>query len=197
MTTRFQQLAEIGAPGAVIGVIAGATVGALSMLAGHPLSWGIVGTLTLGVPLALLGGVYGMLLAAGRFKPGTFTPAGLFWIVGFPVSRLVHETMTPVVLGGSPTPPADVLTFLVFQALVGLGFAIGFVWLFERLTPAWLVSIKDHNPAAEQVYTRYAHHAAAMWEARERKRTRRSVRPADRPATAAASGTRGKSRRSA
>jgi hypothetical protein len=195
MTTRARQLAEIGAPGAVIGVIAGAVVGALSALAGHPVGWALVGTLTLGVPLAVLGGVYGMLVAAGRFKPGTFTPAALFWMVGFPVSRLVHETATPVVLGGSPTPPDDVLTFLVFQALVSLGFAIGFVWLFERITPPWLVSIKDHNPAAEQLYTRYAHHAAAMWEARERKRARRSVRLAGRPTVAA--GARGKSRRSA
>jgi hypothetical protein len=190
MTTRVQQLAEIGAPGAAIGVIAGAVVGGMSALAGHPVSWALVGTLTLGVPLALLGGVYGMLVASGHFKPGTFTPAALFWIVGFPVSRLVHETMTPVVLGGSPAPPADVLTFLLFQALVAMGFAIGFVWLFERITPAWLVSIKDHNPAAELLYARYAHHAAAMWEARERKRARRSVRP-DPDA-----GPRGRSRRS-
>jgi hypothetical protein len=195
MTTRVQQLAEIGAPGAAIGVIAGAVVGGLSLIAGHPVSWALVSTLTLGVPLALLGAIYGVLVAMGRFKPGTFTPGALFWMVGFPVSRLVYETMTPVVLGGSPTPPADVLTFLLFQALVSMGFAIGFVWLFERITPAWLVSIKDHNPAAEQVYTRYAHHAAAMWEARERKRARRSVRLADRPA--AAVGARGKSRRSA
>jgi hypothetical protein len=195
MTTRVQQLAEIGAPGAAIGVIAGAVVGGLTALVGLPVSWALVGTVTLGVPLALLGGVYGMLLAAGRFKPGTFTPAGLYWLVGFPLSRLVHETMTPVVLGGSPTPPADIPTFLIFQALVGLGFAIGFIWLFERITPAWLVSIKDHNPAAEQLYGSYAHHAAAMWEARERKRARRSVRLADRPTVAA--GARGKSRRSA
>jgi hypothetical protein len=181
MTTRVQQLAEIGAPGAAIGVIAGAVVGGLSLIAGHPVSWALVSTLTLGVPLALLGAIYGVLVAMGRFKPGTFTPGALFWMVGFPVSRLVYETMTPVVLGGSPTPPADVLTFLLFQALVSMGFAIGFVWLFERITPAWLVSIKDHNPAAEQVYTRYAHHAAAMWEARERKRARRSGRPAPAP----------------
>jgi hypothetical protein len=196
MTTRVRQLAEISAPGAVIGIIAGAVVGAMSLLAGFPVSWAIVGVLTLGVPLALLGGVYGVIVALGYFKPGTFTPAALFWLVGFPVSRLVHETFTPAVLGGSPTPPADVLTFLAFQGLVSMGFAIGFVWMFERITPPWLVSIKDHNPAAEQVYARYAHHAAAMWEARERKRARRSVRLAGQPATAAA-GARGRSRRSA
>jgi len=194
MTTRVQQLAEISAPGAAIGVIAGACVGGMSALVGFPLSWALVGTLTLGLPLALLGAVYGVLVAMGRFKPGTFTPAALFWMVGFPLSRLAYETYTPVVLGGSPTPPDDILTFLAFQALVSMGFAIGFVWLFERITPSWLVSIKDHNPAAEELYVRYSHHAEAMWQARERKRARRSVRLADRPAVAA--GARGKSRRS-
>jgi hypothetical protein len=116
-------------------------------------------------------------------------------MVGFPVSRLVHETVTPAVLGGSPTPPDDVLTFLAFQALVSLGFAIGFIWLFERVTPAWLVAIKGRNPAAEQLYSHYAHHAAAMFEARERRRARRSDRPRDRSTADAAA--RGRSRRSA
>jgi hypothetical protein len=195
MTTRVRQLAEIGAPGAAIGVISGTVVGAMSLFAGFPVSWAVVGVLTLGVPLALLGGTYGVMVALGYFKPGTFTPAALFWLVGFPVSRLVHETLTPVVLGGSPTPPADIPTFLIFQGLVSMGFAIGFVWMFERTTPPWLVSIKDHNPAAAQLYTRYAHHAAAVWEARERKLARRSLQLGKQPATAAA-GARGRSRRS-
>jgi hypothetical protein len=173
MTTRVRQLAEIGAPGAAIGVIAGAVVGILSVFAGLPVSWAIVGVLTLGLPLALFGGVFGVLVALGYFRPGTFAPAALFWLVGFPVSRLAYETLTPVVLGGNLTLPDDILGFLAFQGLVSLGFAIGFIWMFERINPPWLVKIKDHNPAAEQLYSRYAHHAAVMWEARERKRARR------------------------
>jgi hypothetical protein len=195
MTARVTQLAEISAPGAAIGVIAGAVVGGMSLFAGFPVGWAIVGMLTLGVPLALFGAGYAVLIALGHFKVGVFAPAAVYWMVGFPVSRFVHETMTPAVLGGSPAPPDDILTFLAFQALVSLGFAIGYIWMFERITPAWLVNIKDHNPAAERLYGRYAHHAAAMWEARERRRARRSVRLADRPATAA--GARGRSRRSA
>jgi hypothetical protein len=192
MTTRVRQLAEIGAPGAAIGVIAGAVVGILSLFAGLPVSWAIVGVLTLGLPLALFGGAFGVLVTLGYIRPGTFAPAALFWLVGFPVSRLSYETLTPVVLGGNLTPPDDILGFLAFQGVVSLGFAIGYIWMFERITPAWLVKIKDHNPAAEQLYSRYAHHAAVMWEARERRRARRSDRPA-----AAAAGGRGKSRRSA
>jgi hypothetical protein len=170
MTTRVRQLAEIGAPGAAIGVIAGAVVGVMSLFAGFPVSWAVGGVLTLGVPLALFGGAYGVIVGLGHVKPGTYAPAALFWLVGFPVSRLMHETFTPVVLGGNPTPPEDVLTFLAYQALVSFGFAIGFVWLFERITPPWLISIKNHNLAAERLLERYTAYAAAVWEARERKR---------------------------
>ena len=189
------QLAEISAPGAAIGVVAGVAVGAMSLFAGFPVGWAIVGTLTLGAPLALFGAGYAVLVALGRFKVGVFAPAAVYWMVGFPVSRLVHETMTPAVLGGSPTPPDDVLAFLAFQALVSLGFAIGFIWLFERVAPAWLVTIKGRNPAAEQLYSHYAHHAAAMWEARERRRARRSDRLGDRSTADAVA--QGRSRRSA
>ena len=196
MTTRVQQLAEIGAPGAAIGVLAGATVGGMSMLVGHPLSWALVGTLTLGLPLALLGGVYGALLAAGRFKPGTFTPAGLFWLVGFPVSRLVHETVTPALLGGNYTPPSDVPTFLLFQLLISTAFAFGFLWLHERITPGWLARIREHNPTAEVLYAQYIEHAEAMWRARERKKVRLAAGRSNRPAATSGSAGGSRSRRS-
>ncbi|OLT14001.1 hypothetical protein BJF78_20525 [Pseudonocardia sp. CNS-139] len=160
----------------------------MSLLAGFPVGWAIAGVLTLGVPLAVLGMAYGALVGLGYVRPGTFALAALLWLVGFPLSRLAHETFTPVVLGGQPTPPDDILTFLAFQGLVSMGFAVGFVWMFERITPPWLVNIKDHNPAAEQVYARYAQYAAVVWETRERRRARRSVRLADRHATADAPG---------
>lgn len=170
---QVRHVAEIAVPGAVIGVLAGAVVGVMAALVGQPIGWALTGAVTLGVPLALLGGGYGAVVGLGLVRPGVFTPAAVLWLVGFPFARLLHETITPVLLGGSPTPPESIPTFLAFQALISPGFAIGFVWLFERLTPAWLVSIKDHNPVAERVYARYAVHAAALWEARERKRARR------------------------
>src|ERR1700754_2884950 len=195
-TTRVRQLAELGAPGAAIGVVAGTVVAAMSLLVGMPVSWAIVGMLTLGVPLALVGGAYGVVVGLGRVRPGSFAPAALVWLVGFPVSRLVHHPFTPVVPGGPPTPPDDVLLFLAFQGLVSFGFAIGFVWLFERITPAGLISIKDPNPAAEQLFARYTAYAAAVWEARERRRARRTVRLGTRPGTAPAGpAARAKARR--
>jgi hypothetical protein len=175
------QLAEIGAPGAVIGVLAGAVVGGLAGIVGQPLGWALTGAVMLAVPLAVVGGTYGMLTGLGYAKPGMFAPAAVLWLVGFPLARLFHETMTPVVLGGTATPPDNVLTFLVYQAMISMGFAIGFIWLYERLIPGWLVHIRAHNPYAERVYARYIAHAEYMWNARERRRAARSGR---RPAAA-------------
>jgi hypothetical protein len=193
---QVRQVAEVAVPGAVIGVIAGAFVGGMAVLVGQPVGWALTGAVTLGIPLALLGGGYGALVGLGRVKPGVFTPAAVLWLLGFPFARLLHETITPVLLGGSPTPPESILTFLAFQALISPGFAIGFVWLFERLTPAWLVSIKDRNPVAERVYSRFALHAAAVWEARERKRARRTGRPGNRAPAAAGAAARARHPRS-
>lgn len=173
--TQARQLAEVSATGAVIGVLAGAVVGGMAAVVGHPVGWALTGAVTLAVPLALLGAVYGVLVGLGRVKPGMFAPAAALWFVGFPLARLVHETGTPVLLGGSPTPPDDVVTFLAYQAMVSLGFAIGFTWLYERITPAWLLRLKDDNPYAERVYARYVAHASAVWSAREQKRARRAT----------------------
>lgn len=170
IAARARQLAEVGAPGAAIGVLAATVVGGMAALVGQPAAWALAGVAALGVPLAALGAGYGVLVAAGWFKPGVFAPVAVYWMVGFPLSRLLHETVTPALLGGSPTPPGDVPTFLLFQLLISMGFAIGFLWLHERITPAWLARIRGHNPAAAQVYARYLDHAEAIWRARERKR---------------------------
>jgi hypothetical protein len=190
------QLAEIGAPGAAIGVLAGAVVGVLAGIVGQPLGWALTGAVMLAVPFAVVGGSYGVLTGLGYAKPGMFAPAAVLWLVGFPLSRLFHETMTPVVLGGTPTPPDNVLTFLVYQAMISMGFAIGFIWLYERLIPGWLVHIRAHNPYAERVYARYIAHAEALWNARERRRARRGARPGHRPAATTGAAARARTRRS-
>src|SRR5262245_25060120 len=108
MITRVRQLAEVSATGAVIGVIGGAVVGGLAAVVGQPVGWALTGAVALAVPLALVGAGYGVLVGLGYAKPGVFAPAALVWLVGFPLARLLHETMTPVLLGGSPTPPDSI-----------------------------------------------------------------------------------------
>jgi hypothetical protein len=190
------QLAEIGAPGAAIGVLAGAVVGVLAGIVGQPLGWALTGAVMLAVPFAVVGGTYGVLTGLGYAKPGMFAPAAVLWLVGFPLARLFHETLTPVVLGGTPTPPDNILTFLVFQALISMGFAIGFIWLYERLIPGWLVHIRAHNPYAERVYARYIAHAETVWASRERRRAHQAARRAPRKADPPGAAARVRTRRS-
>lgn len=167
-TSRIRTLAEVAVPGVASGVVAGIIVAGLAALVGQPLGWAALSALTLGVPMALLGGGYGLLVASGWVRLGVFAPAAVYWLVGFPLARLIHETVTPFLLGGSLTPPDDLWGFLAYQGLVSMGFAVGFIWLNERLAPRWLLRIKDHNPVAHQLFYTYAQQAEEM-EARRRR----------------------------
>ncbi|MEV6301213.1 hypothetical protein AB0M02_17525 [Actinoplanes sp. NPDC051861] len=181
----YQQLRHLGQlalPGAGIGVIGGAAALGLALIAGQPVDWALATGLALGLPLALLGGGFGLLQAVGVISPGVFAPAALFWLVGFPLARLAHEVLAGLLLTGRPAPPPDVLGFLAYQAIVSLGFAIGFSWLYERVAPGWLRRIRPGNPRAERLYQFYLRHAEAQWEAREsRRRARAAARAAGRP----------------
>lgn len=120
-------------PGAVVGLAAGLIAGGLAALVGQPLAWAALTVLALGVPLALLGGGFGLLVAAGRLPAGRFAPVALYWLVGFPLARLVHEFTVGTVLTGQVRLPADLAGFLAYQGIVSIGWAIGFLWLHERI----------------------------------------------------------------
>ncbi|WP_157248062.1 hypothetical protein [Nonomuraea typhae] len=119
---------EPALPGAAIGAVAGLAAGGLTLLAGQPAGRAALSALALAVPLALFGGAYGLLRDRPPFKPGAFAPVALFWMVAFPLSRLLQESLAGAGMRDG------VLTFLGYQAMVSVGFAIGFVWLHERLT---------------------------------------------------------------
>ena len=120
-------------PGAAVGLAAGIVAGGLAALVGQPLAWAAVTMLALGVPLAVLGGGVGLLVAAGRLPAGRFAPVALYWLVGFPLARLLHEVSVGLVLTGRFRLPADLLGFLAYQGIVSIGWAIGFLWLHERI----------------------------------------------------------------
>jgi hypothetical protein len=120
-------------PGVAVGLAAGVVAGGLAALVGQPLSWAAVTMLALGTPLALLGGGLGVLMASGRLPRGRFAPVALFWLVGFPLARLVHELCVSVVLTGQVRLPSDLAGFLAYQGVVSFGWAIGFLWLHERM----------------------------------------------------------------
>lgn len=163
-------LAEVALPGFVIGLIAGVVAGGLAVLAGQPTDWAAVTGLTLGVPLGLLGGCYGLLIALGKVRLGGFAPVALYWLIGFPACRLFQEVLTGLVLTGRPRVPPDVLGFLAYQGIVSAGFAIGFLWLHERMAPHWWLRVAPHNPLAAAILARYAAHSRALMETRKARR---------------------------
>ncbi|MFI9838080.1 hypothetical protein ACIHFD_13660 [Nonomuraea sp. NPDC051941] len=155
---------ELALPGASIGAVAGAMAGGLTLFAGQPTGMAALSALSLAVPLALFGGLYGVLLGHGVFRPGTFGPVGLYWVAAFPVSRLAQESLVGIGLADG------VLPFLAYQAMVSLGFAIGFVWLHERIMPYWLIRRAAANPLAKDLLGLYVRHAGML---RARKGARR------------------------
>ncbi|MEV1174155.1 hypothetical protein [Nonomuraea sp. NPDC049784] len=155
---------ELALPGASIGAVAGAMAGGLTLFAGQPIGMAAMSALSLALPLALFGGLYGVLLGHGVFRPGTFAPIGLYWVAAFPVSRLAQESLIGVGLADG------VLPFLAYQAMVSLGFAIGFVWLHERLMPHWLMRCAGANPLAKELLGVYVRHAGMLRARRGRRR---------------------------
>ena len=165
-----RSLAEVALPGFAVGLTAGVTAGGLAVIVGQPTAWAAVTALTLGLPLGLLGGGYGLLIAFGKVRVGGFAPAALYWLIGFPLSRLLQELLTGLILTGQPRIPPDVLGFLAYQGIVSAGFAIGFLWLHERLAPRWWHRVAGQNPLAARVFARYAEHSKALWEAKQARR---------------------------
>jgi hypothetical protein len=166
---------ELAVPGAVVGAVGGLIAGGLSAVVGHPFGWAVTTALAMAVPLGLLGGGYGLLAGSGRFRLGVFAPAAVYWLIGFPLARLVAESSTGFLLGGGFTPPADVLGFLAYQGIVSFGWAIGFLWLHERIAPHWLDHVRSRNALAQQWYERYVTHARVLREASARARRRRGT----------------------
>lgn len=169
---------ELLLPGFVFGITGGMVAGGLAALADLPAGYVVATTLGLGLPLALAGAGYNGLLAAGRVRLGGVTPAAVYWVVCFPLARTIHEFVLDVSqgrpLGLSPGP----LQFLGFQAMVSLGFAVGFVWLHERMAPLWWVHIRHRNPVAQHYVDAYVQQAVMTErrkEARARSRTRRGT----------------------
>lgn len=159
-TTRLLRLGELAFPGFAVGFLAG---------------WALVSVLALGIPLGVFGAGYGLLAAFHKVRIGAFAPMALYWLIAFPLARLVHEAVTHLVLVGELGLPPDPLGFLAYQGLVSAGFAIGFLWLHERIAPRWWRRVSPHNPAAADIYAAYAAYARQVYEDRQaRKAARRS-----------------------
>lgn len=153
---------ELTLPGIVIGFGGGLITGGIAAGGGLPLDYVILATLGLGVPLAVLGAGYDGLLALGWIRLGGVAPAALYWLPGFPIARLLHEIVLDLGSGRELALPEALAPFLAYQAILSLGYAIGFLWLHENLGGYWWIRIRDHNPVAARYVGQYTNQAAVM-----------------------------------
>lgn len=154
--------AEVALPGALIGLVAGLFATGVAMMAGLSPQVTFALAAGLGVPLALLGAGYCVLLARGVFQVGAVAPMALYWLVGFPLARLIDSYAVAWALGDDTVLGEPLLSFLALQAMLSMGFTIGFLWLHERIAPHWLLRVRDHNPVAASLVERYMEHAAHL-----------------------------------
>jgi hypothetical protein len=162
-------------PGAGIGAAAGVMAGLMSILAGLPFGLVIVNLLGFGIPMALFGGGYTVLCARGTLRLGVFAPAALYWLIAFPLARVIQEGMAGLYLDGRPGLSDDPLSFVLYNAMLAPGLAFGFLWLHEKLVPPWVIRIRDHNPLAAGLAQAYVAYAARVYEQKERREARREA----------------------
>jgi hypothetical protein len=128
-------------PGMVIGFVAGLLVGALAAVGGAPTGYIIVAALGLGIPLAIFGIIYDALLDAGKLRFGYAAPTALYGILTFPIARLLQELLLTAIFGQGITlqQESGVLSFLVYQAIMGFGYGIGFLMIHNQIieVSAW------------------------------------------------------------
>jgi hypothetical protein len=144
-------------PGMVTGFLTGLLVGGLAAVAGAPTGYIIVAALGLGIPLAIFGLIYDALLDAGRIPFGRIAPTALFGILTFPIARLVQELLLTGIFGQGITlqHESGVLSFLVFQGIMGFGYGIGFLMIHSQIIEvnAWLAYRKQAKEESNQPRT--------------------------------------------
>ncbi len=122
-------------PGMVIGFVAGLMVGGLAAVAGASTGYIIVAALGLGIPLAIFGVIYDALLDAGKLNFGYAAPTALYGVLTFPIARLLQELLLTAIFGEGITlqQESGVLSFLVYQAIMGFAYGIGFLLIHNQI----------------------------------------------------------------
>jgi hypothetical protein len=143
-------------PGMVIGFVAGLLVGGLAAVAGAPAGYIIVAALGLSIPLAIFGVIYDALLDAGKLNFGYAAPTALYGVLTFPIARLIQELLLTAIYGQGITlqQESGVLSFLVYQAIMGFGYGIGFLMIHNQIIEmsAWREyrkHVKEHGSAPQ------------------------------------------------
>jgi hypothetical protein len=146
-----RQVVELTLPGVAIGLLGGVILGVVVAGGGEAFHVALFAGVTLGLPLALAGAGYEILVAQGRIPLGVLTPVALYWAVAFTVSRVIQTALLDLYAGSEVAVPYGWLDFLAYQALVSVGFGIGYWWLHENFAPLWWIRIRRRNPVADHL----------------------------------------------
>jgi hypothetical protein len=126
--------------GVVTALVAGGLMAALTASAGG-LAGSMPGIVALTLTLLGAGAVFGWLVDTERLSGG-FGSGILFWTAALPVARVAQEVMVGEGI------PDGVLGFLVYQALVGGAFGLGFL-LLQNQVSTLLISVKTKRASAQ------------------------------------------------
>jgi hypothetical protein len=122
--------------GGLTAVVTGGLMAALTASAGG-LTASLPAVAVLTLALALGGMTYGWLVDTERIRAG-FGSGILFWSAALPTARLVQEALLGAGLRES------LPSFLVYQALVGGAFGLGFLLLHNQIW-TWLSAISKRS----------------------------------------------------
>jgi hypothetical protein len=125
--------------GVLTALVAGGLMAALTASAGG-LTGSMPGIVALTLVLAGAGAAYGWLVDTERLSGG-FGSGILFWTAALPAARVAQE-----VLVGDGIPDG-VLAFVVYQALVGGAFGLGFL-LLQNQVSTLLGSVRTKRASA-------------------------------------------------
>jgi hypothetical protein len=175
-----RQVAELTVPGVAIGLLGGVILGVVVAGGGASFDVALFAALTLGLPLAAAGAGYEILMAQGRIPLGVLTPVALYWAVAFTVCRVFQTALLDLYAGSEVAVPHGWLDFLAYQALVSVGFGIGYWWLHENFAPLWWFRIRERNPVADHLVRVKLEFAGAVEAQRERRRQRDQAKRAAR-----------------
>ena len=119
---------------------------ALTVAAGE-LANSLPGIAMLTTAIVAAGLLYGWLMQTERLRMG-FGPGILFWVAAFPLARLVQELVG--VGGGGPAGLGQgMVSFLIYQVMVGGAFGLGFVLLHNQIW-MWLSASSERRRSSRR-----------------------------------------------
>ena len=168
----WRRLLELALPGIAIGLLGGLIAGSAMAAGGLALDVAVFAAVTLALLLALAGAGFELVLATGRFPLSALTPVALYWVVAFPLVRIIHAAALSLYAGDAVAVPHGWLDFIVYQMLLSVGFGIGYWWLHENFAPRWWFHVRERNPVAAR-YMDVLLYQIAVSDEREQRRNRR------------------------